>query len=118
MRSLGSVIPMAATTIVPSLIELDADGVAWISGANTKVIEVAMDVMAHGWSAEEIVFQHPHLSLAMVHAALAHYFAHKVEFDAQMEKSRKRADELRKASLENSPLRKRLRDQGALRNSQ
>jgi len=109
---------MAATTIVPSLIELDADGVAWISSANTKVIEVAMDVMAHGWSAEEIVFQHPHLSLAMVHAALAHYFAHKVEFDSRMEASREGAEELRKSSLANSPLRKRLRDQGALPNSQ
>ena len=109
---------MPATTIVPSLIELDAEGVAWISGANTKVIEVAMDVMAHGWSAEEIVFQHPHLTLAMVHAALAHYFAHKEEFDSRMDASRQRAEELRKSSMENSPLRKRLRDHGALPNSQ
>ena len=108
---------MLATTIVPSLIELDAEGVAWISGANTKVIEVAMDVNAHGWSAEEIVFQHPHLTLAMVHAALAHYYAHKNEFDSQIDASREEAEELRTASIENSPLRKRLRDQGALPNS-
>ena len=109
---------MSPTTIVPSLIELDAENVAWISGANTKVIEVAMDVMAHGWSAEEIVFQHPHLSLAMVHAALAYYFAHKEEIDAQMKASNERAEELRNGSLSDSALRKRLLDQGVLPGSQ
>lgn len=102
---------MASPIIVPSLIELDEAGVAWISGANTKVIEVAQDLSAHGWSPEEIVFQHPHLSLAMVHAALAHYFAHKEEFDSQMDAGMKKAIRLREESMSGSRLRRRLENE-------
>jgi uncharacterized protein (DUF433 family) len=53
-------------------IRLDDGGVAWIDDANTKVIEVAQDMVAHGWSPEEIHFQHSHLFLAQIHAALAY----------------------------------------------
>jgi uncharacterized protein (DUF433 family) len=62
---------MAAT--VSTLIELDERGVAWISGTKTKVIEVALDRVAYGWSPEEIHFQHNYLSLAQIHSALAYY---------------------------------------------
>ena len=31
------------STVVSSLIEIDEDGVAWIVGANTKVIELVVD---------------------------------------------------------------------------
>lgn len=34
-----------------------------------------------GWSAEKIVDQYRHLSLAQVHAALAYYYANKEELD-------------------------------------
>lgn len=37
----------------------------------------------------------PHLSLAQVHAALAYYFDHQAELDAEMERRRFRAQELR-----------------------
>jgi len=55
---------------VASPIELDDRGVAWIAGANTKVIEAVLDKIAHGWSPEEMHLEHPHLSLAQIHAAL------------------------------------------------
>ena len=35
-------------------IALDADGVAWIAAANTKVVELLAAARAHGWSAEEL----------------------------------------------------------------
>src|SRR5580765_3195377 len=54
----------AMVAIVNSLIEIDEQGVPWISGANTKVIEVVLDKMAHGSSPEEMHLQYPHLSLA------------------------------------------------------
>src|SRR2546426_10109945 len=56
--------------IVASQIEIDDQGVAWIAGANTNVIEVGLDKLAYGWSPEEMHFQHRHLSLAQGHAAL------------------------------------------------
>src|SRR5216684_3208648 len=48
--------------VLNSLIEIDENGVPWISGANTKVIEVVLDKIAHGWSPEEMHRQHSHLS--------------------------------------------------------
>ncbi|HEX8422102.1 MAG TPA: DUF433 domain-containing protein, partial [Pyrinomonadaceae bacterium] len=59
------------SSITTTHIELDENGVAWIDGTRVKVIEVAVDKIAHGSSPEEIHFQYPHLSLAQIHAALA-----------------------------------------------
>ena len=36
--------------VASTLIELDDLGVAWISATKTKVIEVALDKIAYGWS--------------------------------------------------------------------
>ncbi len=92
-------------------IRFDDRGVAWIDDTNTKVIEVALDMIAHGWSPEEIHFQHPHLSLAQIHAALGHYYDHQAEMDAQIQRSVKSVEQLRSQAGE-SPLRKRLREMG------
>ncbi len=94
-------------------IRLDDRGVAWIDDTNTKVIEVALDMIAHGWSPEEIHFQHPHLSLAQIHAALGFYYDHKAEMDAQIQRSVGNVERLRKQASE-SPIRKRLREMGKL----
>ncbi len=91
----------------------DDRGVAWIDDTNTKVIEVALDTIAHGWSPEEIHFQHPHLSLAQIHAALGYYHDHKSEMDAQIQHSAQEAQRLRTQAGE-SPIRKRLREMGRL----
>ncbi len=102
--------PTTATALT-SHIRLDARGVAWIDDTNTKVIEVAQDMIAHGWSPEEIHFQHPHLSLAQVHAALGFYYDHKSEMDAVMQGSLRDAEKLR-TQADESPIRKRLREMG------
>jgi uncharacterized protein (DUF433 family) len=36
----------------------------------------SLDHLAYGWSPEEMHYQHPPLSLAQIHAALAYYFDH------------------------------------------
>ena len=93
-------------------IRLDDRGVAWIDDTNTKVIEVALDMMAHGWSPEEIHFQHAHLSLAQIHAALGYYYDHKAEMDTEIQSSVREVERLRTQAGE-SPLRKRLREIGS-----
>ena len=70
-------------------IRLDEQGVAWIDDANIKVIEVVLDRLAYGWSPEEIHVQHPHLSLAQIHAALAHYWDHQATLDAEIPAQRR-----------------------------
>ena len=94
-------------------IRLDARGVAWIDDTNTKVIEVAQDMIAHGWSPEEIHFQHQHLSLAQVHAALGFYYDNKSEMDVAMQGSLRDLEKMR-AQAGESPIRKRLREMGKL----
>lgn len=86
---------------------------AWIDDTNTKVIEVAQDMIAHGWSPEEIHFQHAHLSLAQIHAALGYYYDHKTELDAAIRDSLRRVSELCDQAAE-SPLSNRLRELGKL----
>jgi uncharacterized protein (DUF433 family) len=79
---------------IASQIEVDDHGVAWIAGANTKVVEVVLDKKAHGWSAEEIHFQHPHLALSQIHSALAYYYQNREELDEQIEHDYREAKRL------------------------
>ena len=95
-------------TLTTTHIELDDKGVAWIRGTKIKVIEVALDKIANGSSPEEIHFQYPHLSLAQIHSALAYYYDHQVEFDAEIARQLERIDSLA-AQVKDSPGRKRLR---------
>jgi uncharacterized protein (DUF433 family) len=100
-------------TATASLIVLDERGRAWISGANTKVIEVALDKIAYGLSPEEMHAEHPHLSLAQIHAALSYYYAHQEEIDAEIERQLKEVEALAEAAKD-SPGRQRLRALGLL----
>ena len=81
--------------VIDSLIEIDEQGVPWISGANTKVIEVVLDKMAYGWSPEEMHRQHSHLSMAQIHAALSYYYEHQAEVDADIERRNRYVEEMR-----------------------
>ena len=92
---------------------IDPDNRAWIDDTNVKVIEVALDHLSSGWSAEEIQAQHPYLSLAQVYAALAYYYDHQAAFDKQIAEGIEQAAEL-SAENADSPLRHRLRELGRL----
>jgi uncharacterized protein (DUF433 family) len=92
---------------------VDERGVAWVDDTNTKVVEIVVERLAYGWSPEEIHFQHPHLSLAQIHAALAYYHDNQAELDAQIEHDLGEVDRLA-AEAGETPLRKRLRAQGKL----
>ncbi len=111
-NKIGYLSRMTATTATPH-IWLDSEQRAWIDDTNIKVIEVVLDHLAYGWSAEEMHSHQPHLSLAQIYAALAYYYDHQAEFDRLIENSRRRADEL-SAQSAGSPLRRRLRAAGKL----
>src|SRR5712692_9744919 len=85
------------STVATTHIEIDSKGVAWVADTNTKVIEVVLDKIAYGWSPEEIYFQHyGDLSLAQIHAALAYYYDHQVELNAEIERRWREGDEIAK----------------------
>jgi uncharacterized protein (DUF433 family) len=96
-------------------IRVDAAGVPWIEGTQVKVREVVLDRLAHGWSPEEIHFQHPNLSLAQIHSAFAWYYDHQEEMDAEMERSLAAADADAKRDPQPTPLIAKLRRLGHLR---
>jgi uncharacterized protein (DUF433 family) len=95
-------------------IEIDSAGVAWIAGTRTKVIEVVLDKMAYGWSAEEIHFQHRHLSMAQIHGALTYYYEHQADLDAEIHRRLGEAEGLA-ARVSDPAFRQRLRELGRKR---
>ena len=101
------------SSIIPTHIRLDDDSVAWIDDTNVKVIEVVLDKLAHGTSAEELHFQYPHLSLGQIHAALSYYHDHQAELDALIQRQLKELD-AQAAQATDSPARQRLRRAGKL----
>ncbi len=101
------------STLVTPHIELDDQGRAWVVGANTKVIEIVMDKLAWGWTPEEMCLQHPHLTLAQIHAALSYYYDHQAELDTEIAVQVREYETLR-SQAEQSPLRQKLRSLGKL----
>jgi len=99
--------------IQTSHIYLDEEGRAWIDDTNTKVIEVVLDKLAYGWSAEEIHEQYPYMSLAQIHAALSYYYDHQAELDADIQRRYEEVEEMRKKAGE-SPIARRLKELGRL----
>ena len=96
------------TTAMSGHIEVDDDHVARITGSRLKVIQLVMERMANGWDADQLHRNFPHLSLGQIHAALAYYYDHRAECDAQIEASVKYVDEMR-AKAGPSPVAARLR---------
>jgi uncharacterized protein (DUF433 family) len=101
-------------TPVANHIRLDERGVAWIDETKTKVIEVVLDHLTHGWSVQEIRYQHYDcLSLSQIHAALAYYFDHQAEMDTQIARDAEEYRKLREQNLD-TPGRRKLRASGLI----
>lgn len=95
-------------------IDFDEDGQPILAGTTTKVIEIALDQLANGYSAAEIHFQHygGH-SMAQIHAALSYYYEHQAEFDAEIARQLEEVETLRREAGE-SPFVRRMRAEGRL----
>lgn len=104
---------IAATRTSYEHIVLDAHGIPWVEGADTKVVELVGEVKAHGWSPEELTYQHPHLTLGQVHSALAYYWDHRAEIDADLERREAEVEEIRREVGEH-PLVAKLRTLGQI----
>jgi uncharacterized protein (DUF433 family) len=78
-----------------------------------RVAQIVMDYLAYGWSPDEMCRQHPYLTPAEAHAAMAYYFDHQQEIDAEIEAELVDADRAHRA-CQNSPLRVKLHAKGLL----
>ena len=77
--------PATATPTYPHL-STNADGVTVIAGTTMKVVELVVAHLAHGWSPEELHFQHPYLTLGQIYSALAYYWDHMEEINQDIER--------------------------------
>ena len=108
-RPTGATLTLNMASGLSTQIDIDAQGVAWVAGANTKVTQIVLDKIAYGWSPEEIHLQHRHLSMAQVHAALAYYYEHQDRIDDEIRRDLEEVDR-RASSAPASSLRAKLRD--------
>jgi uncharacterized protein (DUF433 family) len=64
-----------------------------------EVVGTALRVaeqQAHGWSPEELHFQHPYLALGQIHSTLAYYLDHREELDRDIQRRIERVEGLRR----------------------
>lgn len=94
-------------------IVLDDRGRACVRGTGVRVAEIVLDKLAYGWSPEETHRQHPHLSLAEIHAALSYYYDHQREIEEEIETDLEYSERLASQAVA-TPLHVRLRQMGKL----
>ncbi|MFQ5865214.1 MAG: DUF433 domain-containing protein [bacterium] len=65
-------------------ITITPENEALIAGTTMRVSQLVAEKKAYGWSPEELHFQHPHLTLGKIYAALAYYADHTEEIDQEI----------------------------------
>lgn len=73
-------------------LSIGADGKARIAETRHKVIHLAAEHYHYGWSAEELLRQHPDLRPEEVYAALTYFYDHLGEMVAEMTSATERVD--------------------------
>ncbi|MFO0810129.1 MAG: DUF433 domain-containing protein [Gemmataceae bacterium] len=77
------------------LIVLDEQVRAFIRGTKMRVSMVWRDYDGNGWPPLAIQKQHPHLTLAQIHAALSYYYDHREAIDAEIAEDDRYAEKMR-----------------------
>ena len=90
-------------------IVLDGHGTPIIVGTSMKVKELIAERFAWGWSPEELLVNHPGLTLGQIFSALAYYADHQGEIDRALEEDLQFVDQMRRQDGP-SPLTLRLRN--------
>jgi uncharacterized protein (DUF433 family) len=89
-----------STTIEYPHLSVDDDGTVRIEQTRYKVIHLAGEHYHYGWSAEEILRQHPDLRPEQLHAALTYFYDH---YDRLLDQMRTSAEAIEMKRL-NQPL--------------
>ncbi len=92
---------------------LDENNTPTIAGTTMKVRELVAERLAWGWSPEELLVNHPDLTLGQIYSALAYYADHQGDIDKQIEKDAGLAADFT-AKAKQSALLRRLKAQGLI----
>lgn len=75
---------MSTANTYPHIV-IDAGGVARIGKTRYKVLHLAGEHYHYGWSAEELLRQHPDLRPEEIYAALTYFYDHHAQFTQQLD---------------------------------
>src|SRR5258706_5201426 len=104
---------MSVEVTYPHIEKIEGEPARLTRMPRIRVAQIVVDYLNHGWSADEICIHYPHLKRAEVHSALAYYFDHQSEIDAEIEAEQILIEESR-ISAKPTPVETRLRSQGLL----
>ncbi len=71
-------------TVYPHIVKESGQPARLEKHPRVHVAMIVMDYLAYGWSPDEIRRQHPHLTIAEVHASMGYYYDHQQEIDAEI----------------------------------
>ena len=97
---------MSKLSTYPPLM-IDETGTARIRGTRYKVSHLSSEHYEHGWTAEELLRQHPDLLPEQVYAALAYFYEHRDAFVAELKQDASNLREQNPTSLNRESLLKR-----------
>ena len=89
------------------------EGAAVALLSRTPLDPVVADHLAHGTSPEEMHLQYPHVSIAQICAALAYYYDHQADLDAQIAQQMREYEDRRSAAPD-TPGKAKLRSRGLI----
>jgi uncharacterized protein (DUF433 family) len=92
---------------------IDDQGAPMIGGTTMKVKELVAERLAWGWSPEELLVNHPYLTLGQIFSALAYYADHQAEIAKAIEADVEHMEKLRQ-NAHPSALAIRLKTQGLI----
>ncbi len=83
---------MPATLVYPHIEKIEGRPARLQRMPRIRVAQIVMDYLYHGWSPDTICENYPHLQRAETYAAMAYYFDHKEEIDAEIKEETEEAD--------------------------
>jgi uncharacterized protein (DUF433 family) len=104
---------MVTASIYPHIEKPDNEPARLARVPRVRVSQIVAEYLAYGWSPEEMCRQHPYLTLAEAHTAMAYYFDNQDEIDRELDAEVKESEENRRTSPPSQFLR-RMRAEGRL----
>jgi len=76
---------MSTALTYPHVVKNSGEPACLQKHPRTRVAMLVMDYRARGLSPDELVLHYPYLTVAEVHSAMAYYFDHQGEVDAEIQ---------------------------------
>ncbi len=92
----------------PHILQEEGKPARLASTPRMRVSHLVIEYLNWGWSPEEMCHQHPFLTLSETYAAMAYYFDHQAEIDAEIAADNRASRDVA-AGAASSPLAVRLR---------